>query len=74
MSYVVVALTIRADEYLKRYQGSARTVYAVTSEGKRIRFPANILQPFVTRGGIEGEFKIEFTKTNKFKSIRRINQ
>ncbi len=72
MSAVIVSLSIKADEYLKLYQGSARSVYAKTVEGKSIRFPANILQPFVTHDGVHGSFKIEFGETNKFKSISRV--
>lgn len=72
MHKVIVPLTISAEEYLKLYQGSARSVYAKTTEGKSIRFPANILQPFVTRAGIKGHFSIEFDQCNKFKTISRI--
>jgi len=72
MSKVVVSLAIAADEYVKLYQGSARSVYTKTIEGRSIRFPANILQPFITREGINGNFSIEFDHGNKFKTISRI--
>lgn len=72
MRKVVVSLKIAADEYIKLYQGSARSVYTRTAEGRSIRFPANILQPFVTREGINGNFKIEFDSSNKFKAISRL--
>ncbi|MGH1438850.1 MAG: DUF2835 domain-containing protein [Cellvibrionaceae bacterium] len=72
MRKVVVSLAIAADEYIKLYQGSARSVYTETIEGRSIRFPANILQPFVTREGIKGHFSIEFDQGNKFKTISRL--
>ena len=72
MTNIIVSLTITADEYIKIYQGSARSVYTRTAEGRSLRFPANILQPFVTREGIKGNFSIEFDQDNKFKRISRV--
>ncbi len=72
MSEVVISLNIAADEYLKLYKGSARSVFTQTVEGRSIRFPANILQPFVTREGVRGRFIIEFDEQNKFRYIKRL--
>lgn len=72
MTEVIVSLSITAEEYLKHYQGSARSVYAQTVEGRSVRFPANILQPFVTHDGISGTFKIQFNSSNRFKGIKRL--
>jgi hypothetical protein len=72
MPQAIISLTITADQFLKHYQGSARSVYTKTIEGKRIRFPANILQPFVTHNGISGMFAIEFGEQNKFIGIKRL--
>jgi hypothetical protein len=72
MLSVIVSLAIEADEYIKIYQGSARSVFAKTSEGRSIRFPANILQSFVTRDGVNGTFLIEFDDSNKFQKISRL--
>ena len=68
---VRVSLGIPADEYLRIYQGSARFILATSTEGKRIRFPANILQPFVTREGIYGRFSIICDEQHRFKEIVR---
>jgi hypothetical protein len=72
MSEIIVSLNIGPDEYLKLYQGVARSVFTQTREGRSIRFPANILQPFVGHEGVVGSFKIEFDKENRFKSISRL--
>ena len=72
MSQVIVSLSISADEYVKLYQGTARSVYTETLEGRSIRFPANILQPFITREGIRGTFAIYFDRDNRFKKIEAI--
>jgi hypothetical protein len=73
MSEIIVSLNIAAEEYLKLYQGVARSVFTKTREGRSIRFPANILQPFVGHEGVVGSFKIEFDNENRFKNITRIS-
>ena len=55
-SDIIVSITLSADEYLKRYQGMARSVYTKTLDGRSVRFPAGILQPYVTHNGISGVF------------------
>ena len=70
--YIIVDLTISADEYLKLYQGIARDVICYARDGRRVRFPAKILQPYVTHDGIRGSFCIAFDQNQKFSSIRRL--
>lgn len=69
---VVVDLNIPEDEYLRVYRGSARTVLAYSIDGRRVSFPANILQPFVTRSGIRGRFRIRFDEQGRFSSIEKL--
>lgn len=71
-SRVIVSLSIPADEYIKLYQGQARSVYAHTMDGRSVRFPASILQPFITHEGIYGRFAIEFDQSQRFKQIIRL--
>lgn len=68
---IKVSLAIPADDYLRIYQGAARFIQAISSEGKRVRFPAAILQPFVTHEGVYGEFLIVYDKDNRFQNIFR---
>ncbi len=72
MSQLVLDLRISAEEFLKLYQGSAKAVFAYTREGKKVRFPAKILIPFVERDGITGSFVIDYDKQNRFQQIRRL--
>ena len=72
VSQLVLDLRISADEYVKMYQGSARAVFAHTREGKKVRFPAKILVPFVQRDGISGTFVIDYDNNNRFQQIRRL--
>lgn len=69
---VVIDLNIPEDEYLRVYRGSARTVLAYSIDGRRVSFPANILQSYVTRTGIHGRFRIRFDEQGRFSSIEKL--
>lgn len=73
MQEVMISLKISADEYLKLYRGQARTVSARAMDGRTVRFPANILNPYVTRRGIRGVFIISFSEQGKFLAIRELS-
>jgi hypothetical protein len=70
--YVNISLSISAEEYLRVYQGSAKKVSTIDSEGKRISFPANILQSYVSHDGIVGAFTIIIDENNRFKKIIKV--
>ncbi len=72
MQTLIVDLRISPDEYLKMYQGVASSVRAQARDGRSIRFPARILQPYVTREGISGSFLISFDEEMKFRAIDRL--
>ena len=65
-------LNIDYDEYLRYYQGSAEAVLVTSHDGRRLRFPANVLRPFVTRQGVLGEFALAYDDESRFKGIRRL--
>jgi hypothetical protein len=67
-----VALNIPREEYLRVYQGAARSVLALDSLGRKISFPVKVLQPFVCHEGVQGKFRLEFDDQNRFVSISRI--
>lgn len=69
---IIVDLSIPADEYVALYQGVVKDVVAKARDGRVIRFPANILQRFVTRNGVYGSFAIYFDSGNKFCGIDRL--
>ncbi len=72
MDEVILQLSISADEYQKVYRGDAHQVSAVAIDGRRIRFPVNILQKFITHQGVQGCFALTFDDQHRFKEIRRI--
>jgi hypothetical protein len=69
---IIVNLAISADEFQRLYEGNVKTVLAQSIDGRRIRFPANILRPFVLHTGVQGTFQIEFDDENRFSSIARL--
>ena len=74
MYSIIVDLTITADEYAKRYQLAGAVVLAQSRDGRSVRFPANILQPFVNHSGISGSFNIQFDDNGKFSGIEKLNR
>lgn len=73
VNVIYVSLVISRDEYLRYYQGSAKNVFAQETCGRKVSFPANILQPFVTHNGIAGTFAISFSESGKFVAIEKLN-
>lgn len=69
---IILDIAISSEEYLKLYQGVAKDVFATSRDGRRIRFPAQVLRPFVTRDGVVGSFCINFDQNNKFQTIDRL--
>ena len=69
---VIIDISISHDEYLLWYQGTVKNVYTHCIDGRSVRFPAKILQPFVTHNGVRGRFMISFDEHKKFKGITRL--
>ncbi|MES2826232.1 MAG: DUF2835 domain-containing protein [Pseudomonadota bacterium] len=73
MQSIVMQLHISPDEFQRLYEGTAKVVSARSIDGRRVRFPANILRPFVTHIGISGLFRIQFSDDNRFQQIEKID-
>ncbi|WP_428240868.1 DUF2835 domain-containing protein [Gynuella sp.] len=71
-SFLIVDISITAEELIKLYRGSANQVRATARDGRVVRFPARILQPYVTRSGVQGSFRIIFDGHHKFQKIERL--
>lgn len=63
------SLNISAEEYLRYYQGTGKTVVAIEEGGRQIQFPAAKLRPFVSHDGVQGWYEIEFDHNHKFISL-----
>jgi hypothetical protein len=64
-------LRISAESYLDYYRGTARHVVVRCPGGTAIKFPASLLQPFVTPAGIEGDFVLTCDDHNRSADLRR---
>lgn len=69
---VVFSLNISADDYLYYYKGKAKYVLTISQDGRKIKFPANALQSFLTHEGVSGRFRLRFDANNKLISIDKI--
>lgn len=69
---IEIHLNISARKYLLLYQGVAQNVFATAIDGRRVRFPAKILQPFVTHSGVNGRFLIFFGDDGRFSTIKKL--
>jgi len=67
-----VALNISPEKLLHYYEGAVSTIVAKTTDGRTIRFPANILRSVVQANGVRGVFELVFDENHKFVSIKRI--
>ncbi len=65
------SINLSAQEYLKYYRGSVNRVIAQCSDGTTIQFPALLLKPFVTTGGIRGNFVLTCDAEGKGSVIHR---
>lgn len=73
MRRLIVDLHITAKEYQKMYAGLAHNVYVVARDGRRVRFPANLLRQHVSTEGVHGSFEFQLDQNNKVKHFRRLS-
>ena len=66
-----VSLNIPAHRYLAYYEGGADDGVATSVDGRKVRFPARVLRPFLTQRGIVGTFLILYDAHHKFVSIEK---
>lgn len=74
MGHLTVWIKIDANTFVGYYQGKIKTVVATADNGKKVSMPANILQPFVTKQGINGHFQVDFDEHGKVTNISNIGQ
>lgn len=70
---IIFQLEISADEYVRYYKGTAKTVVTQSIDGKKVQFPVNILQSYITHNGISGMFSLKYDENNKYVSIQKID-
>ena len=66
-------LNLSEAEFLQFYQGTTREVLVRTTDGRTLKFPAELLQQFITRDGIQGSFEIEYDAEFRFRSLEQLS-
>ncbi len=64
-------LALSPDEYLPYYRGDVRYVVVRCDNGQALQFPARLLRPFVSAGGIRGRFELSCDTQGKGASLHR---
>lgn len=67
-------LDISPDDYIAYYKGTAKNVLTKSIDGRSIKFPANILQRFLTHNGIKGLFELRYDDNGKYSDIVCISE
>lgn len=73
MSSIVVTLAISTQEFSQLYRGEAHNVICRAKDGRTVQFPASHLRQFLTHDGIYGDFKIYFSRQNRFLKIEKLS-
>ncbi len=72
MPSVQFSLHIQASEVERYYRGSARSILVKSSNGLKVRFPANLILPYIARDGVNGQFILRYDKNGKALSLQRL--
>ena len=57
---------------LEKYYTGVNTISAKSIDGRRVQFPVNILQQYISHEGIHGVFLLEYNEQFKFTNIEKI--
>ena len=68
------SLNLSYEKFLHVYKGEAKFVVTKAFDGRTIRFPAEVLKPYLTREGVQGDFEITFNAQNKFQDLKKLRQ
>jgi uncharacterized radical SAM superfamily Fe-S cluster-containing enzyme len=71
-SRIRFSLDISSDDYIRYYRGDVQMVQVTAEDGRRIRFPASNLRPFVSRDGVQGMFEITLDEENRLLKLRKL--
>jgi hypothetical protein len=69
----VFDLRIGADDWLAYYRGDVSQIQVQAIDGRRVRFPARLLRPFVTAGGVQGRFRLRYDGTGRSLGLVRLD-
>ncbi|MES9904753.1 MAG: DUF2835 domain-containing protein [Sedimenticola sp.] len=65
-------MDLSAEEYLRYYEGVARSVIVHGLDGRHLQIPAHNFRPYITAGGIHGVFEITLDENNKLLEMKKV--
>lgn len=65
-------LDISSEEFLDYYRGTVKQVLVHLDDGHTVQFPALLLKPFVTSGGIQGDFVLTCDDNFKNADLKKV--
>ncbi|MBV1908509.1 MAG: DUF2835 domain-containing protein [Kangiellaceae bacterium] len=65
------SINLNTSEVQKYYRGQAQNILVRSYEGLKVQFPANLILPYVSRSGVQGEFILEYDNNGKVISLIR---
>ena len=68
----LINLAISADEFVRFFKERVTDVVARASNGQAVRFPANILRPYVLRDGVQRRFRRSFDGAGNLLTIESV--
>ncbi len=72
MVVLTFRLSLSTDELLRYYRGDAKSVRALTVDGRSVQFPANVLREHVTPEGVYGTFSLRVDGNNRLVDFKRV--
>ena len=66
-------LSIPSRKLESMYSGRVRSVHAWARDGRSVRFPIQILRPFICHNGIHGTFALSLNAQNRLQEITRLS-
>ena len=72
MPSLEITLDLSREQCLAHYQGQAQQVYARSLDGRRVVFPASALVRVMTRDGVRGCFRLEFSPQGRLLGLVRL--
>jgi hypothetical protein len=70
---LLVVLNISTYDLMQYYEGTVDSVVAKATDGRTVKFPANILRSVVRDKGVYGTFELILDENHKFLSINRLS-
>lgn len=67
------SIQLSRQQFLRHYQGAVSSVQVFSECGRRLRFPASRLRPFLTHSGIKARFLLTVDADNRFLRLEKIS-